>query len=121
VLPSQLASSASIPDEKSFVGVSIVTLAVRLTDRGTQYEARTATLVRANGRTPAVAVTSRYDKSKAKEQMPKNDITTKPLTAFSETAAKLSFAAAALFLVLLAALHFLKPPPMTVILGVWRR
>lgn len=34
---------------------------------------------------------------------------TKPLTAFSKTAAKLSFAAAALFLVLLAALHFIKP------------
>jgi hypothetical protein len=41
--------------------------------------------------------------------MQKNKITTKPLTAFSEAAAKLSFAAAALFLVLLAALHFIKP------------
>src|ERR1700730_17142513 len=41
--------------------------------------------------------------------MPKNDITIKPPVAFSETAAKLSFAATALLLVLLAALHFIKP------------
>jgi len=41
--------------------------------------------------------------------MPRKNITTKPLTAFSETAAKLSFAAAALFLMLLAALHLIKP------------
>lgn len=34
---------------------------------------------------------------------------TKPLTAFSKTAAQLSFAAGALFLVLLVALHFIKP------------
>jgi hypothetical protein len=41
--------------------------------------------------------------------MPKSDITIKPQVASSETAAKLSFAAAALVLVLLAALHFIKP------------
>jgi len=41
--------------------------------------------------------------------MPKNDIEVKPLTAFSERAAMLSFAAAALFLILLAALHVVKP------------
>lgn len=37
------------------------------------------------------------------------DTTPKPLTALSETAARVSFTAAAAFLVLLAALHFIKP------------
>jgi hypothetical protein len=37
------------------------------------------------------------------------DMTAKPPPALSERAAKLSFAAAALFLILLAALHFIKP------------
>ena len=37
------------------------------------------------------------------------DTTSKPLTAISETAARVSFAAAAAFVILLAALHFLEP------------
>jgi hypothetical protein len=37
------------------------------------------------------------------------DTTSQPLTAISQTAARVSFAAAATFLVLLAALHFIKP------------
>jgi hypothetical protein len=37
------------------------------------------------------------------------DTTSKPLTAFCETAARVSFTAAAAFLVLLAALHFIEP------------
>jgi hypothetical protein len=41
--------------------------------------------------------------------MPKNNITTKALTSLSETAAGISFAAAALFFILFAALHFLEP------------
>ena len=41
--------------------------------------------------------------------MPKLNITTKPLTATSSTAARVSFATAALFLILLAVLHFLEP------------
>ncbi|HLZ58955.1 MAG TPA: DUF998 domain-containing protein [Ktedonosporobacter sp.] len=41
--------------------------------------------------------------------MPKLNITTKPLTALSSTAARISFAAAALFFILFAALHFLEP------------
>jgi hypothetical protein len=41
--------------------------------------------------------------------MSNDTATTKPLTAISEIAARVSFAAAALFLVLLAVLHFIKP------------
>ena len=41
--------------------------------------------------------------------MPKLNITTKPLTVTSSTAARVSSATAALFLILLAALHFLEP------------
>ncbi len=41
--------------------------------------------------------------------MTENTDTSKPVTAISRTAARLSFAAAATFLVLLAALHFIKP------------
>src|SRR6185436_17673348 len=37
------------------------------------------------------------------------DLTTKPVTAISLTAARLSFAAAVLFVVLLVALHFIEP------------
>jgi hypothetical protein len=42
-------------------------------------------------------------------RMTENTATAKPVTANSRTAARLSFAAAAMFLVLLAALHFIKP------------
>ncbi len=41
--------------------------------------------------------------------MTENTATARPVTAISQTAARLSFAAAATFLVLLAALHFIKP------------
>jgi hypothetical protein len=41
--------------------------------------------------------------------MANNTATAKPVTAISRTAARLSFAAAAAFVVLLAALHFIKP------------
>jgi hypothetical protein len=41
--------------------------------------------------------------------MTENTATAKPVTAISQTAARLSLAAAATFLVLLAALHFIKP------------
>jgi hypothetical protein len=37
------------------------------------------------------------------------EVTARPVTAVSRTAALLSFAGAATFLVLLAALHFIKP------------
>jgi len=41
--------------------------------------------------------------------MTKDTATTTPVTAISETAARVSFAAAAAFAVLLAALHILEP------------
>ena len=41
--------------------------------------------------------------------MTENTVTAKPVTATSRTAARLSFVAASAFLVLLAALHFIKP------------
>lgn len=41
--------------------------------------------------------------------MPKMNVTTKPLSAFSKTVALVSFVAGIIFLVLLAALHFLEP------------
>jgi hypothetical protein len=41
--------------------------------------------------------------------MAKNAATTRPAMAISRTAARLSFASAATFVVLLAALHFIKP------------
>jgi len=41
--------------------------------------------------------------------MSKDTTTTKPVTAISEAAARVSFAAAATFVVLLAALHVLEP------------
>lgn len=41
--------------------------------------------------------------------MPKNNVVTKPLTAFSESAARVAFAAAVVFLVLFAMLHVIEP------------
>ena len=41
--------------------------------------------------------------------MPKINITTKPLTAFSETASRVSFGATAVFFILFVALHFIEP------------
>jgi hypothetical protein len=41
--------------------------------------------------------------------MTEDKATAKPVTAISQTAARLSLAAAATFLVLLVALHFIKP------------
>ncbi len=41
--------------------------------------------------------------------MAEDTAATKPVTAISRTAARLSFAGAATFVVLLAALHFIKP------------
>src|SRR5262245_32301015 len=41
--------------------------------------------------------------------MPKINITTKPLTAFSETASSVSFGATAVFFILFVALHFIEP------------
>lgn len=52
--------------------------------------------------TPAIA-------PKAIRKLPKSNITTKPLSAFSATAARISMAAGGLFLVLLASLHVIEP------------
>jgi len=46
--------------------------------------------------------------------MTQHTVATQPVTAISQTAARLSLAGAAAFVVLLAALHLLKPEPVGV-------
>lgn len=50
-----------------------------------------------------------FNQSGKESGMSEDTNTTKPVTAISQTAARLSFAAAATFVILLAALHFLEP------------